>query len=58
MACNYIYDTYGRFPAHVDAFYLPGVWVQFSHVVLEYYEKLFDPGLYRQQARHDDVWGH
>lgn len=58
VVCNYIYDTYGRFPAHVDAFYLPGVWVQFSHLELEYYEKLFAPALYRQQARHDEVWGH
>ena len=23
-ACNYVYETYGRFPAHVDAFYLTG----------------------------------
>ena len=34
VICNYIYDTYGRFPAHVDAFHLPGVWVQFSHLEL------------------------
>jgi len=26
--CNYIYDTYGRFPAHVDTFYTPGMWLQ------------------------------
>ena len=49
VVCRYIYDTYGRFPAHVDAFYLPGVWVQFSHLELEYYEKLFAP-LTRVQA--------
>jgi hypothetical protein len=23
--CNYIYDIYGRFSAHVDAIYVPGV---------------------------------
>ncbi|HKB13799.1 MAG TPA: hypothetical protein VKD69_24200 [Vicinamibacterales bacterium] len=56
VLCNYIYDTYGRFPAHVDAFHLPGVWMQFSHLELEYYEKYFDPALYRQQASHDPVW--
>jgi hypothetical protein len=55
--CNYIYDTYGRFPAHVDAFHLPGVWMQFSHLELEYYEKYFDPALYSQQAAHDAIWG-
>ena len=26
--CNYIYETHGRFPAHVDAIYVPGVWLQ------------------------------
>jgi hypothetical protein len=25
--CTYLYETYGRFPAHTDAFYLPGIWV-------------------------------
>lgn len=58
VLCNYIYDTYGRFPAHVDAFHVPGVWMQFSHLELEYYEKYFDPALYRDQAAHDAVWRH
>lgn len=55
--CNYIYDTYGRFPAHTNAFHLPGVWLQFSHLELEFYDQYFQPDLYRQQARHHDVWG-
>ncbi|HEY0783331.1 MAG TPA: hypothetical protein VGE98_12810, partial [Thermoanaerobaculia bacterium] len=54
---NYIYDTYGRFPAHVDAFYTPGMWVQFSHLEMEYYDKFFDPRQYTRQARHDALWG-
>lgn len=54
--CNYIFDTYGRFPAHVDAFYTPGIWVQFSHLDLEYYEQFFDPRLYRRQAQHGASW--
>jgi len=57
LLCNYIYDTYGRFPAHVDAFHVPGVWMQFSHLELEYYEKYFDPSLYSNQAAHDALWG-
>jgi hypothetical protein len=57
VICNYIYDTYGRFPAHVDAFYAPGVWLQFSHLELEYYEKYFEPSLYARQAAHESVWG-
>jgi hypothetical protein len=55
--CNYIYDTYGRFPAHVDALHLPGVQVQFSHVELEYYQKYFRPEQYERQSRHDELWG-
>lgn len=51
--CNYIYETYGRFPAHIDAFYMPGFWVQVHHLELEYYERFFDPNLWRNQASHD-----
>ena len=52
----YIWDTYGRFPAHVDAFYTPGMWVQFSHLEIDYYDKFFDPRLYPRQAAHDALW--
>ena len=54
--CSYIQETYGRFPAHVDAFHTPGMWVQFSHLEMEYYEKFFDPRQYTRQARHDALW--
>jgi hypothetical protein len=54
--CNYIYDTYGRFPAHVNSFYCPGMWVQFSHLELEYYDKVADPSYYERQAQHDALW--
>jgi hypothetical protein len=54
--CHYIYDTYGRFPAHVDAFYTPGIWIQFSHLEMEYYERFYAPAQYRRQARHDALW--
>jgi hypothetical protein len=55
-ACNYIYETYGRFPAHVDAFYASGMWLQFSHLEMEYYDRFFDPSLYTRQAAHDGLW--
>ena len=55
--CNYIYDTYGRFPAHVNAFHLPGVWLQFSHLEMEFYDKYFQPDLYHRQAGHQEMWG-
>jgi hypothetical protein len=55
--CNYLYDTYGRFPAHANAFHFPGVWLQFSHLELEFYEKYFDASLYQRQAMHREFWG-
>jgi len=55
--CNYIFDTYGRFPAHANAIHVPGVWLQFSHLELEFYDKYFDRSLYDRQARHHELWG-
>jgi hypothetical protein len=55
-ACNYIVDTYGRFPAHTDAFYTPGMWLQFSHLEHEYYDRFFDERQYTRQKAHDAVW--
>jgi hypothetical protein len=54
--CNYIYDTYGRFPAHTDAFYTPGIWVQFSRLELEYYEKFYIPEQYTRQREIEPLW--
>ncbi|MEX2229756.1 MAG: hypothetical protein WEB13_08985 [Dehalococcoidia bacterium] len=54
--CNYIWDTYGRFPAHVDAIYVPGVWIQTHHLDLEYYDKLFQQGYTETQANHQRLW--
>ncbi len=54
--CTYIYETYGRFPAHIDAFYTPGFWIQCHHLELEYYNRFYDPYLYRNQEVHDENW--
>ena len=54
--CTYIYETYGRFPAHIDAFYTPGFWIQCHHLELEYYDRHYDPYLYRNQAAHHGQW--
>jgi hypothetical protein len=54
--CNYIYDTYGRFPAHVDAMYVPGVQVQAHHLDLAYYDKLYTRGYSGTQAEHGANW--
>jgi len=39
--CSYIYDTYGRFPACVDAFHVPGIWIQAHHLALDYYDSIY-----------------
>jgi len=54
--CGYLVDTYGRFPAHTDAFYLPGIWAQFSRLELEYYEQFAAPAHYRRQAERERIW--
>ena len=55
--CTYLVDTYGRFPAHTDAFYLPGIWVQFSHLEIEYYERFARPGHAKRAADGRAIWG-
>jgi hypothetical protein len=54
--CRYLVETYGRFPAHTDAFHLPGVWVQFAHLELEYYERFGNPAHTRRQAEGKEIW--
>lgn len=54
--CEYIYRTHGRFPAHCDAIYVPGVWVQVHHPDLEYYERFFRAGVTDTQRAHDQHW--
>jgi len=54
--CNYIYRTHGRFPAHVDAMYVPGVWLQAHHLDLDYYDQLYREGYTETQARHQERW--
>jgi hypothetical protein len=54
--CRYLVETYGRFPAHTDAFHLPGIWVQFSHLELEYYERFGNPAHTRRQAEGKEIW--
>ena len=54
--CQYIFDTHGRFPAHVDAIHVPGVWLQVHHVDIEYYDRYFCNGLTATHRSHDDHW--
>lgn len=55
--CDYIHATHGRFPAHVDAIYVPGVWLQVHKVEIEYYDYFFRNGLTDTHRTHDVIWG-
>jgi hypothetical protein len=54
--CEYIWSTYGRFPAHVDAMYVPELWVQAHHLDLAYYDALYRHGYTETQRRHEERW--
>lgn len=54
--CTYIWETYGRFPAHVDAIHVPGVWVQAHHLDLQYYDQLYQGSYTEAQAQHQRRW--
>jgi hypothetical protein len=54
--CTYIYETHGRFPAHVEAIHVPGIWMQAHHVEEPYYDKFFRGGLTDAHRGHDQAW--
>jgi hypothetical protein len=54
--CNYIYDTYGRFPGTTDAMHLMTV-MQVHHVDTDYYDRFFGPGACGPtHAAHMTIW--
>jgi hypothetical protein len=54
--CDYIHDTYGRFPGGTDAMHLMGV-MQAHHIDTDYYDKFFGPAAYGPtQAAHMATW--
>jgi hypothetical protein len=54
--CTYIYRRHQRFPAHCDAIYAPGVWLQAHHLDLHYYDTLFNDGYTETQREHQQRW--
>ena len=54
--CNYIHQTYGRFPATVDTMHL--MWLmQTHHLGTDYYDRFFRPGAYGStHAAHMAKW--
>jgi len=54
--CNYIYQTYGRFPGTVDTMHLPW-FMQVHHLDLDFYDRFFRPGAYGDtHAAHMATW--
>jgi hypothetical protein len=55
--CNYIYDTYGRFPSTVPTMGISSYWVQAHHLDLDFYDRFYGAGAYTQtQADHFQDW--
>ena len=54
--CNYIFDTFGRFPGGTDAMHL--MWAfQAHHIDTDYYDRFFGPGAYAPtHATHMATW--
>jgi hypothetical protein len=53
---NYVYETYGRFPAVVDAIQMP-VAATAHHLDLDFYDKYYPPAVIRKEQRnHMKVW--
>jgi hypothetical protein len=54
--CNYVYDTYGRFPATFDAIAMP-MWLQAHHVETDWYDNYQIEGLLNENHRtHMKKW--
>jgi hypothetical protein len=55
--CQYLVDTHGRFPAHADGLFVPGVWLQAHHLNLDYYDAVFGGRGYTETQRdHESHW--
>jgi hypothetical protein len=54
--CNYVYETYGRFPGSLDAMHL--MWfMQAHHIDTDFYDRFFRPGAYGPtHAAHMRTW--
>jgi hypothetical protein len=54
--CNYVHDTYGRFPATQDTVVMP-MWLQVHHLDMDWYEQYQIPGMVNEtHMKHMDLW--
>ncbi|MEX0683848.1 MAG: hypothetical protein WD904_02500 [Dehalococcoidia bacterium] len=53
---QYIWETYGRFPATVDPMEM-NIWFQAHHLETDFYDEYYQPGAYHQAVKdHMGVW--
>ena len=54
--CQYVWDTYGRFPLTIDPMY-QRLTTQAQHIDCGFYDQYYPPGAYSQQhANHMHLW--
>jgi hypothetical protein len=54
--CQYIWDTYGKFPALSDPMVMH-IWFQAHHLETDFYDKYYQEGAYHEAVRrHMEVW--
>jgi len=54
--CQYIWETYGRFPATIDPMEM-NIWFQAHHLETAFYDKYYQPGAYPQSVKdHMAAW--
>jgi len=54
--CNYIYETYGRFPLNYEPIAMP-IWIQIHHIETEWYDKYQVDGIISDHHRtHKERW--
>ena len=54
--CRYIYEEYGKFPAHNDTMHLL-YFIQVHHLDTDFYDKYFKKGAYLDTHKnHFDMW--
>ncbi len=55
--CNYMYETFGRFPPNVPTMQLSSYWCQAHHLDLDFYDRFYSATAYtRTQAEHYGLW--
>jgi len=54
--CDYLWQTYGRFPATIDPMQM-NIWFQAHHLETEFYDRYYQPGAYHQAVKdHMGAW--